>query len=178
MREALGAKKDWSSNGFSKLQRGISRIILYEQDDVATLEKINKTREELGLQRREPGNGMLMRNAFGTKMALDTLTYVIAEDDSIVDWKTCMSEARERAKQVCTNSGGTFYEGELTTIVKDGPRITALILEDGGKIDAIGALVVLAVGPWLAQALAASDITPHRTKELSLLPGYSRTLSS
>ena len=26
MREALGAQKDWSSNGFSKLQRGIGRI--------------------------------------------------------------------------------------------------------------------------------------------------------
>ena len=82
-----------------------------------------------------------------------------------------MSEARERAKQACTNSGGTFYEGELTTIVKDGPHITALILEDGEKIDAIGAQVVLVVGPWLAQVLAASDITPPPNERTPIATG-------
>jgi L-2-hydroxyglutarate oxidase LhgO len=158
MTEAIEAQKQWNSNSFSKFQSSIGRIVIYEQNDRATLQKINEAREELGLQRRQPGDGTLMRDAFGT-MAPESLTYVLASDDRIVDWETCMSDARERAKKACTESGGTFYESGVATIVKDGARITALILENGERIEAGSAQVVLAVGPWLAQVLAASGIT-------------------
>lgn len=159
MTEAVRTQQQWKGDGFSKLQRGIGRVIIYEQSDLATLQKINQAREELGLPKRQPGDATLMRNAFGTTEAPESLTYVLAEDDSIVDWEACMAEARDRAKRACTNSGGTFYESAVATIVKDGAHITALILENGERIEVEAAQVVLAVGPWLAQVLVASDIT-------------------
>ncbi len=159
MTEAVQTQEEWNSDRFSKLRRIIGRIVIYEQDDLATLEKINNAREELGLQRRQLGDSTLMRDAFGETMTPEPLTYVLASDDSIVDWEACMSVARERAEKACTNSGGTFYESGVATIVKDGAHITALTLEDGERIEAEGAQIVLAVGPWLAQVLTASDIT-------------------
>ncbi len=160
MTEAVETQRQWNnSNSFSKLQRSIGRVVIYEQDDLAALQNINKAREGLGLQRRQPGDSTLIGDAFGTTMAPESLTYVSASDDSIVDWETCMSDARERARKACTNSGGTFYESGVAIIVKDGARITALILENGERIEAVTAQIVLAVGPWLAQVLAASGIT-------------------
>ncbi|KAK4040369.1 hypothetical protein C8A01DRAFT_15738 [Parachaetomium inaequale] len=159
MEEALGAQREWNSTSFSKFQNEIGRVVIYEDDDLATLEKINNAREEHGLPRRQTGDGTLMQKHFGTGMAPESLTCVFASDDSIVDWETCMADARERAKKACTESSGTFYESGVATIVKDGAHITALQLENGEMIEARGAQVVLAVGPWLAQVLAASDIT-------------------
>ncbi|KAK3906019.1 FAD dependent oxidoreductase [Staphylotrichum tortipilum] len=158
MTEAVRAQEQWKGNNFSTLQRSIGRIVIYEQDDLATLEKINNARDELGLQRRQRGDSTLMQE-FETIMAPKSLTYILAPDDSIVDWETCMSDARGRAKKACTDSGGTFYESGGATIVKDGARVTALMLENGERIEAGSAQVVLAVGPWFAQMLAASDIT-------------------
>ncbi|KAF1949669.1 hypothetical protein CC80DRAFT_484052 [Byssothecium circinans] len=158
MTEAVETQRQWNSNGFSKLQSSIGRIVIYEQDDLAALQKINKAREELGMQRRQPSDSTLMRDTFGTTIAPESLTYVLAPDDGIVDWETCMSDARERAKKECRNSGGTFYESGVVTIVRDGAHIAALILENGERIEAVTAQIILAVGPWLAQVLAASDI--------------------
>lgn len=161
MKEAVKAQEQWDSNkNFSKFQRRIGRIGIREQDDLAAIQEINQAREELGFQKRQPGGSTLMRDTFGTTTAPESPAYILASDDSIVDWKTCMSETRERAKKACTDSGGTFYESEVATIVKDGDgaRITALTLENGKSIEVANAQVVLAVGPWLAQVLVASGI--------------------
>jgi glycine/D-amino acid oxidase-like deaminating enzyme len=158
MTEAVEAQKQWNSDRFSRYQRSIGRVVIYEQDDVASVQKINEAREELGLQSREPGGSTLMRDKFGTTTAPESLTYVSAADDSIVDWEPCISDARERTKKACTDSGGTFYESGVASLVKDGARITSLILENGEKIEAGNAQIVLAVGPWFTQLLAASDI--------------------
>ncbi|KAH6845135.1 FAD dependent oxidoreductase [Chaetomium sp. MPI-CAGE-AT-0009] len=159
MTEAVEAQKQWKSDTFSRYQRSIGRVVIYEQDDVATAQKVNEAREKLGLQSREPCGSRLMQDTFGTTTAPETLTYVLASDDSIVDWESCISDARERAKNACTNSGGTFYESGVARLVNDGTRITALILENGEEIKVGSAQIVLAVGPWFAQVLAASDIT-------------------
>jgi len=159
MTEAVETQEQWNNSDFSKFQRKIGRIMIFEPDDTPRLEKINKARDELGLERRQPGDSTLMRDAFGKTVTPEPLTYVLAPDDSIVDWKACMCDARERAKKACMDSGGIFYESGVATIVKDGAHITALILEDGERIEAKGAQIVLAVGPWLAQVLAASEIT-------------------
>ncbi|KAH6649910.1 hypothetical protein F5144DRAFT_616946 [Chaetomium tenue] len=159
MTEAIGAQKQWNSDiNFSRYQHSIGRVVIYEQDDAATVQKINEVREELGLPRREPGDRTLMRDTFGTAAAPESLTYISAPDDSIVDWEPCISEARVRAKNACVNSGGTFYESGVTSLVQDGSRITSLVLENGETIETRDAQVVLAVGPWFAQVLDASGI--------------------
>ncbi|EAQ92469.1 predicted protein [Chaetomium globosum CBS 148.51] len=159
MTEAVAAQKQWNSDTkFSKYQRSIGRVVIYEQDDAATVQKINEVREELGLSRREPGDRTLMKDTFGTAAAPESLTYISAPDDSIVDWEPCISVARARAKDACVNSGGTFYESGVTRLVQDGNRITSLMLENGEAVEAGDAQIVLAVGPWFAQVLDASDI--------------------
>lgn len=159
MTEAVNTQEQWNSTDFAKFRYDVGRIIIFEPDDTHTLEKINKARKELGLETRQLGDSTLMRDAFEMTATPEQLTYVLAPDDSIVDWKACMCNARERAKRSCTDSGGIFYESGVTTIVKDGAHITALILEGGERIEAKEAQIVLAVGPWLAQVLAASEIT-------------------
>lgn len=159
MTEAVEAQSQWNNDAkFSKYQRSIGRVVIYEQDDATTVQKINEVREELGFQSREPNNSMLMRDTFGTTTAPNSLTYVSAPDDSIVDWGPCISEARERAKNACTNSGGTFYESGVASLANDGSRIASLVLENGETIEVGGAEIVLAVGPWFAQILDASGV--------------------
>lgn len=159
MTEAVAAQKQWNSDTkFSKYQRSIGRVVIYEQDDAATVQKINEVREELGLSRREPGDRTLMKDTFGTAAAPESLTYISAPDDSIVDWEPCISVARARAKDACVNSGGTFYESGVTRLFQDGNRVTSLMLENGEAVEAGDAQIVLAVGPWFAQVLDASDI--------------------
>ncbi|KAL2144205.1 hypothetical protein VTI28DRAFT_9496 [Corynascus sepedonium] len=158
MTEAVEAQRQWNSNKFSQLKRSIGRIVIYEEDDLVTLQKINNAREGHGLQKRQQGDSKLMRDTFGTTTTPESLTYVFAWDDSIVDWETCMLDARARAKEACTDSGGTFYESGVATLIKDEARITALILKNGEKIEAGNAQIVLAVGPWLAQVLTESGI--------------------
>lgn len=159
MTEAVEIQKQWGNSDFSGFQRENGRIVIYEEDELATLQKINDTRETLGLERRQLRDSTLMRDEFGTTMAPESLTYVLASDDSIVDWEACMSDARERAKKACTGSGGTFYESGVATIVNDGVSITSLLLENGEMIETGTAQIVLAVGPWLAQILDYSGIT-------------------
>lgn len=158
MTEAIEAQRQWNNDKFSKFHRTIGRIVIYEENDLVTLQKINDAREAHGLQKRKPSDSTLIRDTFGTTMAPESLTYVLAGDDGIVDWETCMSDARARAKKACTDSGGTFYESGVATLVKDGARITALTLKNGENIEAGSAQIVLAVGPWLAQVLTESGI--------------------
>jgi glycine/D-amino acid oxidase-like deaminating enzyme len=159
MTEAVEAQKQWNSDTkFSRYQSRIGRVVIYEQDDTAAAQKINGVREELGLPRRELGDSTLMKNTFGTTTAPDSLTYVLAPDDSIVDWGPCISDARERAKDACASSGGTFHESGVASLVKDGSCITSLVLENGETVETGGAQIVLAVGPWLAQILDSSGI--------------------
>jgi len=80
-----------------------------------------------------------MRDAFGEAVTLEPLAYILALDDTIVDWKACMCDARERAKKACMDSGGIFYESGVATTAKEGAYITAIILEDGERIEAKGA---------------------------------------
>lgn len=158
MTEAVEAQRQWNSNKFSQLKRSIGRIVIYQEDDLIALQKINNAREGHGLQKRQQDDSKLMRDTFGTTTTPESLTYVFAWDDSIVDWETCMLDARTRAKEACTDSGGTFYESGVATLIKDEARITALILKNGERIEAGNAQIVLAVGPWLAQVLTESGI--------------------
>jgi hypothetical protein len=159
MTEAVEAQKQWSNDPkFSRYQRRIGRVVIYEQGDTAAAQKINGVREELGLPRRELGDSTLMRDTFGSTTAPESLTYVSAPDDSIVDWGPCISDARERAKDACVSSGGTFHESGVARLVKDGSRITSLVLENGETIEAGSAQIVLAAGPWFAQTLDPSGI--------------------
>ena len=160
MTEAIETQKQWNNDTkFSRYQRSIGRVVIYEQNDAATVQKINEAREELGLQCRTPNDSTLMRDTFGTTTAPGSLTYVSAPDDSIVDWEPCISNTRERAKDACASSGGAFYESGVARLVKDGGRITSLVLENGETIEAGDAQVVLAVGPWFAQILDVSGIS-------------------
>jgi hypothetical protein len=169
-----------NNTGFSKFQTEVGRIVIYEKDDLATLDKINNAREQHGLERRQTSDGTLMQKHFGTGIGPELLTCVFASDDSIVDWKTCMADARERAKQACADSGGTFYESGhgVATIVKDGAHIAALKLENGEMIEARGAQVVLAVVHGLPKCLPHPTSLSHQTEGLPWLPGCSHTLSS
>ena len=159
MEEAVEAERHWDS-AFPNLRRTVGRISMYDPADLETLSTINTTREKLGLQRRQPPTSTLIASVLGSETVPESLTCVLASDDSIVDWVTCMSRARERAKAACERNGGILYESGVKTILKDDTRVTTLILENGQKISAAGAQVVLAVGPWLAGVLHASGISP------------------
>jgi L-2-hydroxyglutarate oxidase LhgO len=158
MIEALEARRRWISGPFAEFQRTVGRIVIHDKDDFSTLLDIDDTRTKLGLPTRQRGDEKLMQDKFPTTNAPPSLTYVSAPDDMIVDWAPCMSKAMERARQACTDSGGIFYESGVETIIKKASHITALVLENGEEINADNAQVVLAVGPWLTQVLATSDI--------------------
>jgi hypothetical protein len=177
MTEAIEAQKQWNSNSFSKFQSSIGRIVIYEQNDRATLQKINEAREELGLQRRQPGDGTLMRDAFGT-MAPESLTYVLASDDRIVDWETCMSDARERRKKPAQRAAGPSTKVELQPSSR-----TELVSRHSYSRTGRGSRQEARRSSWpsvhgLPRFLPHPALLSHRTEGPPWRPGCSRTLSS
>jgi hypothetical protein len=51
-----------------------------------------------------------------------------------------------RASAACSDSGGSFYESGVASLVYNSSRITAIMLENGEKIKATTAQIVLAIG--------------------------------
>ncbi|KAJ5806870.1 hypothetical protein N7474_010462 [Penicillium riverlandense] len=161
MTEAVELQKQWNNDHFTDGYRKIGRVTIFEHGDFATIDQINKAREKLSLPRRETSGNELMQDRFGTKTAPESLIYVFNSDDAIVDWELIISQARARARAACVDSGGSFYESEVTTLVHDNDkgRIIEVVLKNGVRIQTETAQVILATGPWLGQDLATSGIS-------------------
>lgn len=160
MTEAVKLQKQWKNDHSTDVYRNIGRITIFEQSDSATIDQINNAREQLSLPRRETSGNELMQEHFETTRAPEELLYVFNSDDAIVDWELIMSEARRTAEMACVESGGSFYNSGVTSLVHDNDKglITAVMLDNGERIETETAQVVLATGPWLHEDLATCGI--------------------
>jgi glycine/D-amino acid oxidase-like deaminating enzyme len=158
-KESIAAQEMWiSTSSFSPFYRTIGRLVAYEDDDSATIENINKTRNFLGRAKREILGGEILNKTFGPSDTPTTMSYILNADDAIVDWKACLESARSRVKRACGASGGRFFETELLSLEHDEGRITAVLLRGGERLDTTTATVILAVGPWCTEVLDKSSI--------------------
>ncbi|KAJ4307330.1 hypothetical protein N0V88_000713 [Collariella sp. IMI 366227] len=158
MKEAQRAQYAWKTKGsFAShyIQRG--RIVVYTKHD-QTLQIIDENRNALGLEPRPRGDRAFFESFFGPSDAPDDLTFVHNSDDAVVDWKPCMVQHEQQAKDICRQTQGMVYETEVVSLLHDKKRVTAAILANGERIDTSGCDIVLAVGSWTMEVLKKSDI--------------------
>src|SRR5690606_1960258 len=122
---------------------------IYESGDT-THTDINEARQNLQLSARPAFGPELMEQIFETTSAPEALTYVYNDDDMIIDWQSCISQARQRASAACNGTGGRMYENGVKTLVHRDSRVTEIVLDNDERIEAATAQIVLAPGPWLA----------------------------
>jgi glycine/D-amino acid oxidase-like deaminating enzyme len=160
MKEAICAQQHWQNNNrFKPFYQPVGRVVAYDESNLPTLDGIDSTRSQLGLQNRPRSDKAVLEKFYGKIETRTNLTFVWNEDDGLVDWRSCMQALTTEIEEHCEkNKGSSLREVFAQKLVHEENQISAICLDGGEEIDAIDAQVIVAAGPWIAELLERSGI--------------------
>jgi glycine/D-amino acid oxidase-like deaminating enzyme len=160
LKEAIYAQQQWKTTNRSKpFYRPVGRIVAYDEPDLPTLDGIDSARSQLGLEIRVRSDKAILERFYGNIETSTNLTFVWNEDDGLVDWRSCMQALTTEIEEYCKkNKASSLREAFAQTLVHEANQINTICLDDGEEIDATGAEVIVAAGPWIAELLERSGI--------------------
>jgi len=155
MLEAQRAQKAWETEPlFKPYYKQNHRFVIFNEQNLQMLDKINEARSQCGLRKREETNDRGAYQSHNT--APDKLVWTYNHDDGQVDWANFIPNFRKYLAQ----RGCEFYITKVRKAIHEDGKAVALDTVSSGEIPINNAELVLAPGAWTLSLFQESKINP------------------